>query len=152
MKKLLFILIVLSSLSGFSQKDNKRLTHFNLEKNVAIQGYDPVAYFKQGKAIKGRKEIAATYEGVVYYFSTAVNKEFFVKSPSKSEPQYGGWCAFAMGNSNEKVDINPETFKIINGKLYLFYNALFSNTLKSWNKDESGLMMKADANWSKISK
>ncbi|MDI5899090.1 YHS domain-containing (seleno)protein [Flavobacterium yafengii] len=152
MKKLLFLLIVLFALSGFSQKDNKRLTHFNLEKNVAIQGYDPVAYFKQGKAVKGKKEITVSHEGVVYYFSMSVNKEYFLKNPSKFEPQYGGWCAFAMGDSNEKVSVNPETFKIKNGKLYLFYNAFFNNTLKSWNKNESGLMMKADANWNKIVK
>ncbi len=149
MKKLLFILTVLCTFSGFSQKDNKRVTLFNLEKNVAIQGYDPVAYFKQGKAVKGRKEITASYEGVVYYFSMPVNKEYFLKNPSKFEPQYGGWCAYAMGDSNEKVSINPETFKISNGKLYLFYNAFFNNTLKSWNKEETELMMKADANWSK---
>ncbi|MFV8336905.1 YHS domain-containing (seleno)protein [Flavobacterium sp. RSP29] len=149
MKKLLFILTILSTFSGFSQKDNKRVTHFNLEKNVAIQGYDPVAYFKQGKAVKGKKEITASYEGVVYYFSMPVNKEYFLKNPSKFESQYGGWCAYAMGDSNEKVSVNPETFKISNGKLYLFYNAFFNNTLKSWNKEETGLMMKADANWSK---
>lgn len=55
MKKLLFILIAFCTLSVFAQKDSKRMTHFNLEKNVAIQGYDPVAYFKQGKAVKGKK-------------------------------------------------------------------------------------------------
>lgn len=152
MKKLLFVLIVLFTLSGFSQRDSKRMTHFNLEKNVAIQGYDPVAYFKQGKAVKGKKEITASHEGVAYYFSIPVNKEYFLKNPSKFEPQYGGWCAFAMGDSNEKVSVNPETFKISNGKLYLFYNAFFNNTLKSWNKNESGLMMKADTNWNKIVK
>ncbi len=152
MKKFLFILTVLCTLSVFSQKENKRFAHFNLEKNIAIQGYDPVSFFKQSKAVKGKKEIVATHEGVVYYFSIPDNKEYFLKNPSKFEPQYGGWCAFAMGDSNEKVAINPETFKIINGKLYLFYNAFFNNTLKSWNKEEAGLMMKADANWSKIVK
>ena len=152
MKQLSLILIVLFSLSGFSQKENKRLSQFNLEKNSAIQGYDPVAYFKQAKAIKGKKEIKVTHEGVVYFFSSVANKDLFVKSPTKFEPQYGGWCAFAMGNANEKVAINPETFKIVNGKLYLFYNAYFNNTLKSWNKEESVLMTKADANWIKILK
>ena len=150
MKKVLFVLTVLFAFSGFAQNDSKRMDHFNLEKNVAIQGYDPVAYFKQGKAVKGKKEITALHEGVVYYFSMPVNKDYFLKNPSKFEPQYGGWCAFAMGDSNEKVSINPETFKIKNGKLYLFYNAFFNNTLKSWNKNESGLMMKADVNWNKI--
>ena len=150
MKKLLFVLIVLFALSGFAQKDIKRMTHFNLAKNVAIQGYDPVAYFKQGKAVKGKKEITASHEGVVYYFSMPVNKEYFLKNPSKFEPQYGGWCAFAMGDYGEKVEINPETFKIVDGKLYLFYNAYFNNTLKSWNKDETNLKKKADANWKKL--
>ncbi|MDD2674982.1 MAG: YHS domain-containing (seleno)protein [Flavobacterium sp.] len=152
MKNLLFILTILFTIPCFTQKESKRLTHFNVEKNVAILGYDPVAYFKQGKAVKGKKEITTSHEGVVYYFSMPVNKEYFLKNPSKFEPQYGGWCAFAMGDSNEKVSVNPETFKISNGKLYLFYNAFFNNTLKSWNKNESGLMMKADANWNKIVK
>ena len=92
-----------------------------------------------------------SYEGVIYYFSSQTNKEAFAKSPSSFEPQYGGWCAYAMGSNNEKVEINPETFKIIDGKLYLFYNAYFNNTLKSWNKDESNLKKKADVNWKKIS-
>lgn len=150
MKKPLFVLTILFAFSGFAQNDSKRMDNFNLEKNLIIQGYDPVAYFKQRKAVKGKKEITASHEGVVYYFSIAVNKDYFLKNPSKFEPQYGGWCAFAMGDSNEKVSINPETFKIKNGKLYLFYNAFFNNTLKSWNKNESGLMIKADANWNKI--
>ncbi|RTZ02795.1 YHS domain protein [Flavobacterium sp. RSP49] len=150
MKKPLFVLTILFAFSGFAQNDSKRMDNFNLEKNLIIQGYDPVAYFKQGKAVKGKKEITALHEGVVYYFSMPVNKDYFLKNPSKFEPQYGGWCAFAMGESNEKVSINPETFKIKNGKLYLFYNAFFNNTLKSWNKNESGLMIKADANWNKI--
>jgi hypothetical protein len=81
-----------------------------------------------------------------------VNKEYFSKNPSKYEPQFGGWCAFAMGDSGEKVEINPETFKIIDGKLYLFYNAFFNNTLKSWNKDEANLKAKATSNWNKIIK
>ncbi|RTY86903.1 YHS domain-containing (seleno)protein [Flavobacterium sp. RSP15] len=150
MKNPLFVLTILFAFSGFAQNDSKRMDNFNLEKNLIIQGYDPVAYFKQRKAVKGKKEITASHEGVVYYFSIAVNKDYFLKKASKFEPQYGGWCAFAMGDSNEKVSINPETFKIKNGKLYLFYNAFFNNTLKSWNKNESGLMIKADANWNKI--
>jgi hypothetical protein len=55
-----------------------------------------------------------------------------------------------MGAKGEKVEVDPETFKIVNGKLFLFYNAYFNNTLKSWNKDEANLNRKADANWKKI--
>lgn len=151
-KKLLNILFIFISLSTFAQNENRRITSFNLEKKIALQGYDPVAYFKQGKAVKGKKEITATYEGVTYNFSMPVNKEYFLKNPSKYEPQFGGWCAYAMGDSGEKVEINPDTFKIIDGKLYLFYNAYFNNTLKSWNKDEVNLKSKAEVNWKKIAK
>lgn len=151
-KKLLYVLFIFISLSTFAQNENRRITSFNLEEKIALQGYDPVAYFKQGKAVKGKKEITATYEGVTYNFSMPVNKEYFLKNPSKYEPQFGGWCAFAMGDSGEKVEINPDTFKIIDGKLYLFYNAYFNNTLKSWNKDEVNLKSKAEVNWKKIAK
>ncbi|MFM9989104.1 YHS domain-containing (seleno)protein [Flavobacterium sp.] len=148
MKKQLLIIAILFTLSSFSQ-NAKRIESFNLEKKTAIQGYDPVAYFKQKKAIKGKKELSFTYEGVIYNFSTKENKEIFAKMPAMYEPQYGGWCAYAMGSSGDKVEIDPETFKIIDNKLYLFYNAYFNNTLKIWNKDEKNLKMKADLNWKK---
>lgn len=149
-KQTLAIVIAFMSLTVFGQNAAKRIQHFNVEKKVAIQGYDPVAYFKQNKAVKGKAELNATYEGIQYYFSSQAYKDAFVKSPSNYEPQYGGWCAFAMGDYGKKVEIDPETFKIVDGKLYLFYNAYFNNTLKSWNKDESNLKRKADANWKKI--
>lgn len=152
MKKLTTFFILFVATIGFSQNQAKRTTTFNLDKKVAIQGYDPVGYFKQNKAVKGKKEIAATYEGVIYYFSSVENKNLFLKTPAKYEPQYGGWCAYAMGDSGDKVEINPETFKIIEGKLYLFYNAYFNNTLKSWNKNQAVLKSKADANWKKVIK
>ncbi|MEN2400200.1 YHS domain-containing (seleno)protein [Flavobacterium sp. MC2016-06] len=152
MKKLVLILFVLTSVASFSQNDAKRIALYNLENKVAIQGYDPVAYFKQNKAIKGKNDFTASYMGVTYKFSSAGNKDAFVKNPSSYEPQFGGWCAFAMGDSGDKVDVNPETFKIIDGKLYLFYNAFFNNTLKSWNKDEANLKAKAEVNWKKIYK
>lgn len=127
-----------------------RTKQYNLENNLAIQGYDPVAYFKENKAVKGSKDLAVNHQGVLYYFSSVTNKEEFKKNPAPYEPQYGGWCAYAMGSKGEKVSIDPKTFKITNGKLYLFYNKLFNNTLPEWNKDETGLRNKADANWSKI--
>jgi YHS domain-containing protein len=152
MKKLiLFVLIMVSGIS-FAQNDAKRINQYNLENKVAIQGYDPVGYFNQGKAIKGKKEISASYQGVIYKFSSSENKDAFLKNTSKYEPQYGGWCAYAMGSAGEKVEINPETFKIVDGKLYLFYNAFFNNTLKSWNKDETKLKSQADTNWKNVYK
>jgi YHS domain-containing protein len=142
------LLLVQVSISN-AQDNSLRLKHFNLEDHIAIQGYDPVAYFKQHEAVKGKKDLAVSHLGVLYYFSSVANKEEFKKSPAQYEPQYGGWCAYAMGSKGEKVSVDPKTFKVTNGKLYLFYNKFFNNTLTGWNKDEKGLQPKADANWTK---
>lgn len=151
MKKIiLLVFVVFATTQVSAQTVTKRTKEFNLEKGLAIQGYDPVAYFSQKKAVKGKSSIATTFEGVTYYFTSNENKEIFKKNPSGYEPQYGGWCAYAMGANGEQVEVDPETFKIVNGKLFLFYNAYFNNTLKSWNKDEVNLNRKADANWKKF--
>ena len=124
--------------------------HFNLKNGLAIEGYDPVAYFKQNKAVEGKKEFAIFHQGATYYFASAENKELFKNDPAKYEPAYGGWCAYAMGANGEKVNVDPGTFKIKDGRLFLFYNKFFNNTLKDWNKDESNLKTKADQNWKTI--
>lgn len=149
-KSILILFVVLSSTISFAQSAAKRVKEYNLEKGVAIQGYDPVAYFTQKKAIKGKATIASTYEGVTYNFSSQANKDVFLKNPASYEPQYGGWCSYAIGATGEKVEVDPETFKIVDGKLNLYYNAYFNNTLKTWNKDEVNLKKKADANWKKF--
>jgi len=148
---LVFILIGIATIPVFSQDQSTiRKKHFNLSKSgLAIDGYDPVSYFKNNKPVTGKKEFAVNHQGATYHFSTAENKESFLKNPSAYEPQYGGWCAYAMGKNGDKVNVDPETFKIINGRLFLFYNKFFNNTLTSWNKDESNLKTKADANWQK---
>lgn len=147
-----FILVLLSGISTviLAQNTSPNSKHCNVENGLAIQGYDPVAYFKLGRGVKGDLELSATSQGVTYYFSSEENKKLFLKNPVQYEPQYGGWCAFAMGDYGEKVEIDPKTFKIVNGKLYLFYNAYFNNTLNSWDKDEKNLKTKADQNWNKI--
>ncbi|MCU0393381.1 MAG: YHS domain-containing protein [Thermoflexibacter sp.] len=128
---------------------NKRKSNFNLADGVAIEGYDPVAYF-DGKPLEGKKNLQYSYQGITYRFANQTNMDKFKANPAKYEPAYGGWCAYAMGAKGEKVEINPETYKITNGRLFLFYNAFFNNTLKDWNKDEKGLMKKADDNWKKV--
>lgn len=152
MKKLFALGISLLILQNCTEAQvEKRKKEFNTEKNtLAINGYDPVAYFTQSKAIEGSKTYTLVYEGITYYFSHPQNKELFKANPTHYEPQYGGWCAYAMGANGEKVEVDPETFKITNDKLYLFYNKYFTNTLKSWNKNEASLKAKADANWQKI--
>ncbi len=148
MNKVFFACItVLFTLSLSNAQSTLRTKHFNLDKGIALQGHDPVSYFNNGKALKGDKQFVASVEGISYYFSSATNKDLFLKSPKKFEPQYGGWCAYAMGSSGEKVEVDPETFKISNGKLYLFYHSWVNNTLTKWNKDESNLKPTADKNW-----
>jgi YHS domain-containing protein len=127
-----------------------RKKQYNLDEGVAIQGYDPVAYFTQNKAVKGKKDLATQFDGVTYYFSTPENKEMFRRAPATYEPAYGGWCAYAMGAKGEKVTVDPATFKIIQHKLYLFYNRFFNNTLNDWNKNETNLKNQADANWQRL--
>ena len=147
----LFAGISLLTISASAQDaTGLRKKHFNLDNGIAISGYDPVSYFTQHKAVKGNKDMAVYHQGVTYYFSSTANKEAFKATPSKFEPEYGGWCAYAMGEKGEKVSIDPETFKIVNGKLCLFYNRFFNNTLKDWNKNEASLKTKADANWMKL--
>ena len=124
--------------------------------NVAIGGYDLVAYFLPGKATKGSPDFKATHKTVIYYFSTAANRDAFVTNPDKYLPQYDGWCALAVGQQKKKVNINPETFKITDGKLYLFYNSSHKlsgtkfNSLQPWVKDESNLIKKANENWPSV--
>lgn len=149
----LLLILSLPILFAFKIDDSSlRQKHFNLDNGVAIEGYDPVAYHLSGKAIKGNKAYAVSADGIIYYCSSKNNKDLLVANYKKYEPQYGGWCAYAMGNSGEKVKINPETFKIKDGKLYLFYNAFFKNTLNNWNENETTLRNNADKNWTKLYK
>lgn len=126
--------------------------HFNAANGLALDGYDVVAYFTDGKAKKGEKSNCSQYEGLKWCFASDQNRETFLADPQQYLPMYGGWCAYAMGDSGKKVGVDPGTFKIINGRLYLFYNAFFNNTLKSWNKDEKNLKIRADRHWSETLK
>ncbi|MBP9884349.1 MAG: YHS domain protein [Chitinophagales bacterium] len=143
-----FGLVLLCNLS-FAQ-EALRSKQFNLESGIAIQGYDPVAYFSENKAVKGNKQFSAVVGGVTYLFASSSNLDLFLKNYIKYEPQYGGWCAYAMGANGEKVAIDPETFKIANGRLYLFYHSWTNNTLIKWNDNENTLRIKADNNWQTI--
>lgn len=115
-----------------AQDQSAKQPQYNLSKSgLAISGYDPVAYFTTGKAVEGKKDILVQTDGITYLFSTPQNRDLFKANPAKYRPQYGGWCAYAMGAKGEKVEVDPETFKVLDGKLYLFYNKYFNNTLKS---------------------
>ncbi len=143
MKVLIYLFLLLIASSSFAQTKS----HYNVNKyNVVNDGYDPISYF-MGTPLLGKKEFSYDYNGVTYWFATKDNRAMFIKSPIKYEAQYGGWCAYALGLRPEKVKVDPKTYKIADGKLYLFYNFYFTNTLKSWNKDEGTLKSNADKNW-----
>lgn len=121
-------------------------TEININDDAAVHGHDVVAYFKDGKAMSGSTEFTAEHEGATYRFSSAENRDMFSKNPAKYAPQYGGYCAFgaAMGR---KFDVDPDAWKIVDGKLYL------NNSKKvqvRWSQDIPGFIKGADGNWSKI--
>jgi YHS domain-containing protein len=149
MKKIIFLLTFCSAHYLFAQTDEARKNNFNVKRNLAIEGNDPVSYFDH-KPTKGESKWTVNFKGVIYQFSSESNLTKFKANPEKYEPAYGGWCAYAMGESGEKVKVDPETFKIVEGKLYLFYNFWGNNTLVDWNKSEKTLRVKAEQNWKKI--
>ncbi|MEO6346563.1 MAG: YHS domain-containing (seleno)protein [Aquaticitalea sp.] len=143
------LMILFTALTMAQESSSLRQKQFNLDDNLAIKGYDPVSYFIQEEPEEGKNNINTEYNGIIYHFSSEKNKTTFLENPSKYEPQYGGWCAYAMGDDGTKVSINPKSYKIVDDKLYLFYHTLFSNTLKCWNKDETNLKKNANINWNK---
>lgn len=150
MKPIQILLTLLFCNLIFSQNSTLEVKHLNIEEGIALSGYDPVSYFVSNEPKLGDKKLSVKHQGAIYLFSSQKNKDTFLKSPTTYLPQYGGWCAFAMGDYGEKVEVNPKTFKIIDGKLYMFYNSLLNNTLKSWNKNEKKLKTQADKNWKAI--
>lgn len=127
----------------------RNTTEYN-HPSLAIEGYDPVAYFPEGggKPLKGDKKFAHEHRGVTYHFASQANRDAFIANPAKYEPAYGGWCAYAMA-SGEKVEIDPKASRITNGRLLLFYRDFLTDTRKPWAKDEAALIAKADAAWAK---
>jgi len=89
--------------------------------SVAIYGYDPVAFFTEGQALRGRMEHQVKWDGVIWYFRSEDRKQAFAKDPKKFAPQYGGHCANGLSDGH-KVNANPENWRIIDGKLYFFYS------------------------------
>ena len=145
MKGFLILVCFTATLNVFAQQID-----YNEQKGLIASGYDVVSYFSN-KAQKGSSKYQYTYDNASYRFANKQNLETFKANPKKYIPQYGGWCAYAMADKGEKVSVNPKTFEIRNGKLYLFYNAYFTNTLESWLEEmPNELIKKANASWEKI--
>lgn len=116
--------------------------------NLAIDGYDPVAYFTEMKPVKGSAEFRSDFQGSTFQFASAVHRDAFAADPAKYAPQYGGYCAYGMAKGY-KATIDPAAFTVVGDKLYLNY----SETVRSkWLSDIPGYVRKADATWPEVRK
>ena len=132
---LLPFLISCSLESGFSSESAEKIT--------AIAGYDPVAYHTESKPVPGIGDFTYEWNDAKWHFSCKENMERFKKNPERYAPQYNGYCAFGLSR-NDFVEVNPEAWAIVNGKLYLTYNHDIRN---AWLKDKRNYIAKADRNW-----
>jgi YHS domain-containing protein len=113
---------------------------------VAVGGYDPVAYFGQGRAVEGSSKFEFEYKGASWRFANRKNLDQFRADPEAYAPQYGGYCAWAVSQGyTAKGD--PQYWRIVKGKLYLNYDA---SVQKRWEKDIPGFIRKANTNWPKV--
>lgn len=142
MRKLFIFFVLLFSLNAtlFAQES----VIYQTEEG-AIKGYDPVAYFKDNKAVKGLAELNCEWNGAKWYFTTKENLKAFEKTPEKFAPQYGGYCAFGYSQgTGHPAPIEPTAFSVIDGKLYLNYN---QKVQEMWNKDKPAFITKANENY-----
>ncbi|MFQ5953818.1 MAG: YHS domain-containing (seleno)protein [Kiloniellales bacterium] len=112
---------------------------------IAIKGYDPVAYFTVGRAIKGSEEFTHEWLETKWLFASAENRDLFAADPLSYVPQYGGYCSDATYVEN-KADINPTAWRIVNGRLYLFYS---EPGAAMWSADDHAVK-EADAVWERV--
>jgi YHS domain-containing protein len=144
MKKIVTVVLLAMAFSLNAQTD------YNTDNGFIADGYDVVSYFGNS-AKEGNDKYIANYDGIKFKFSSQKNLDTFNANPVKYVPQYGGYCAYALAVKNKKVTINPETFEIRDGKLYLFYNSWGNNTLESWLEESPDILKaKADKNWKKL--
>jgi YHS domain-containing protein len=135
-------IFVAAAVLGFQagEKVNKTST------GLAIKGYDPVAYFEDGKPVKGNPAYQFQWKGATWQFSSAAHREAFTRNPDHYAPQYGGFCAYGVSEGHA-APIDPEAWSIVDGKLYLNYD---KQVREDWKKDTKGRIQKADQNWPKL--
>lgn len=140
MKKLFALLTMLVSFSTVAADE----VYTGFFSNKALDGYDTVAYFTQGKPVKGNSLWQTEYKGADWYFSSQEHLDKFKADPNAYAPQYGGYCAWAISEKNDFAAADPKEWAIVDGKLYLNYNA----EVKSWwDDDRAGHILAADKNW-----
>jgi YHS domain-containing protein len=142
----LSLLVAGAPLAGQSARAAEAPVYTGFLSSLAVNGHDPVAYFTEGKPVEGSSAFESEYKGATWRFASAANKAAFDAEPAKYAPQYGGYCAWAVSQGyTAKGD--PATWRIVDGKLYLNYNAEVQRT---WEKDIPGNIGKADGNWPKV--
>jgi len=110
---------------------------------LALRGYDTVAYFQEGQAVKGGQEFTHEWQGGKWHFVSAANRDLFASDPQKYAPQYGGYCSWAVSHGYT-ANGDPEAWKIVEGRLYLNYN---QKVKERWEQDAPNLIKKGDENW-----
>lgn len=136
-------LIAIAALTAFPAAATAEDPVFTTRGNLAIRGYDPVAYFTEGKAVKGDKDFTLGWQGADWRFASAGNRDAFSEDPEKYAPQYGGYCAWAVSR-NYTAPTDPDAFTLVNGKLYLNYN---KRVMRQWLEDRDRNIEQADENW-----
>ena len=140
MKRGLFSFVLILAVQAFAGSK----TLVNVDKSgVGLQGYDPVGYFTQNRPVKGDPKFQTTYNGVKYLFASQQDKNLFDANPSKYEPQFGGYCAYAVSR-NHTAPIQVGAFAIVNGRLLLQYD---ESVREKFNKDAQDYLKQADFNW-----
>jgi YHS domain-containing protein len=114
--------------------------------NIAVSGYDPVAYFTAGRPVKGEARFRTTYHGAEFRFASAANLARFKADPAAFAPQYGGYCAWAV-SQGYTASGDPNVWKIVGGRLYLNYNQEIG---QRWSRNIPGFIKSGDANWPKL--
>jgi hypothetical protein len=112
--------------------------------NVAIKGFDTVAYFTESKAAKGSEQFETVWEDARWWFTSAANRDLFTANPKRYSPQYGGYCAGGVA-VGEFASVDPEAWKIVDGKLYLINS---KELYKLWDKAPEAHIDYAEYNWS----
>jgi YHS domain-containing protein len=140
MKKLLLAFVIFASISTIATA--KELANLDRD-GVAIQGYDPVAFFTDSRPVQGNSQFQSSYHGAKYYFASAEHKAAFDKEPLKFEPQFGGYCAYGASRG-KTAPIKIEAWQIVNGRLLMQYDLDIKG---KFNVDPQGNLNKADQNW-----
>ncbi len=121
--------------------------HVNVDPDgFSVNRYDPVAYFTEGRPVRGNPEIYGEYQGVKYAFSSESNRQLFLDDPEKYVPQYGGYCAYGLAQG-AKSDVDPEVWDIVDGKLYLMVSG---GTQSVWQKRKKAYIELANKAWRSI--